>query len=554
MNERWERITSLFTAARQLEPADRAEFLRAACNGDPELHAEIDRLLDADTSADDFLRTPAWMAALTQRSATASVGQVLGERYRIEEELGTGGQGQVFRATDLSLDRDVVIKVMHAIGRMDAWLRQRFASEMQALVRISHPGVVGIVDVGQLDDATPYLVIDYIPGKSLREALAGGPLPTDRAVRIIREMGAALQAAHAAQVAHRDLKPENIMLQDRHGVESVCLIDFGLAKIEADGLLPDTRSVIIAGTVRYMSPEQLEGRHTLGSDIYTFALIACEMLCGRPDVRALPRTVPRGAVMALETALAYAPEERPTNVDQWSRQLAEAIERPQWMTKGVRMGIALVCASSLLGAGLYAAIRRDADAPRVVEHVGGFDPVVEGFLSRHDLTARIVEKPGFSGFEAYRLISRDQGYFYRPFTSAQKRLALAHGWRLSGNLKVERGAGIVGADFAGASRRFSITVLNTGDAEIVRLTTQSAPDFQGIDVIQRPAGHYHTYELVYDPHLESAVLWIDGEPRLKGYKGYSQYQDDTGLLFGSFAYKSPEGVATYKLARFAINP
>ncbi len=555
MSERWERTTSLFNAARQLDAADRLEFLRVACGQDVELRQEVDRLLAADTTDDDdFLRTPAWVLDTRTPDVLISVGQIINDRYRIDAELGSGGQGQVFRATDRSLSRDVVVKVMHTVGRKPAWLKQRFASEMQALVRISHPGVVGIVDVGQLDDATPYLVIEFIPGKSLRESLIDGPLPAATAARIIREMGSALHAAHSVQIAHRDLKPENVMLRKGPDVETVCLIDFGLAKIEADGLLPDTRTVIIAGTVRYMAPEQLEGTHSLRSDVYSFALIACEMLSGRPDVRALPQSVPRDAVKALEAALAYAPDDRPANVEQWSGQLAAALERQQRRPRTLRRALAVLGAVALVCGSVYAVVDREGEPQRVIEHVGGFDPVDEGFQSRHDLTLRIVAKPDFAGFEAYRLITRDQGYLYHPFTAAQKRLALARGWRLVTTHKVDSGASTVGADFFGVSRRFSVTVLNAGDSEIVQLTTQVVPDIRGLEVVQRPSRQYHTYELVYDPNLESVGLWIDGTLRISNYRGYSQYQDNTGLLFGTFAYKSGEGVATYKLASFSINP
>ena len=189
MSERWERVTSLFGAARALDQEARAPFLALACAGDDALRAEIESLLAADIP-DDFLSDPPWAALTTVAATRVEIGQVLKNRYRMESELAAGGQALVYRATDELLGRPVVIKVMRAESRRNQSLTARFEHEMQALSRLDHPGVVGIVDVGTLDDGSPFLVIQYIPGMSLREALAHGPLPPARIASLLHRSAA----------------------------------------------------------------------------------------------------------------------------------------------------------------------------------------------------------------------------------------------------------------------------------------------------------------------------------------------------------------------------
>src|SRR5262245_25879591 len=169
MNERWERVTSLFAAARVLETAQRDAFLAVACLGDASLRADVDSLLAADVPDDSFLQDPPWADAVRPPTVTLQKGQLLKNRYRVDEQLAEGGQALVYRATDELLTRPVVIKVMRAEGRRNQWLTMRFKQEMKALASIDHPGVVGIIDVGELEDRSPFLVIQYIPGLSLRE-------------------------------------------------------------------------------------------------------------------------------------------------------------------------------------------------------------------------------------------------------------------------------------------------------------------------------------------------------------------------------------------------
>jgi serine/threonine protein kinase len=376
MKERWEQVTSLFAAARAMVPAQRGSFLAAACSGDDKLRADVEVLLAADVD-DSFLEHPPWAELVRPPAASLQMGQRLKNRYRIDAELAEGGQALVYRATDELLTRPVVIKVMRAEGRRNQWLKTRFEQEMKALASIDHPGVVGIIDVGELDDTSPFLVIQYISGSSLREALSLGPMPPARAREVIRQMASALQAAHAAGIAHRDLKPENVMLQSHDGGDEIVkLIDFGIAEIDRDDVSPSTTTGMIAGTLRYMAPEQLEGKHSAASDIYSMALIVCEMLSGRPDIGSLPRSIPSGARAALEAALARRPEARPSDVQTWSKGLVLSLgpAKPKRRYTTVIVGVG---ALTLVA---FQAMRSSRSAPiPVVEHIRAFtfEPGIE---------------------------------------------------------------------------------------------------------------------------------------------------------------------------------
>jgi len=326
----WERVSGLFGAARLLDDTGRRAFLEVACGADPALRREIDALLAADVVDDGFL-DPVVRVTLTDTPsprALLSPGQVLKDRYEIEGPHGAGGQSVVYRAIDRLLTRHVVIKVMRGDPAHHSRLRARFEDEMRALSRVEHPAVVGILDVGALHDGAPFLVIQYIDGVSVRELLRGGSPDRERIIRIVRTIGAALSAVHAAGIAHHDLKPENIMVQRlADGTEAVKLIDLGMATVDRADLPSDVTTVMIAGSVRYMAPEQFEGRNSKAADIYSFGLVACELLCGHPDVRALPRRISPRVRRLLEHAVAYAPEARPRDAKAWADALAKQLAR-----------------------------------------------------------------------------------------------------------------------------------------------------------------------------------------------------------------------------------
>src|SRR5437868_4679921 len=212
------------------------------------------------------------------------IGQMLDERYFIESELGQGGVGAVYLARDRKLhDKRVVIKVLLDKSLQNSWVVQKFQQEKEALARVDHPGVVGILDTGELPDGKPYIVMQFIDGVTLRSQITQQGMPLDRAADIIKQIGRALGAAHDKGIFHRDLKPENIMLQSYGAAEEqIKIIDFGIAKLKDSIIAPSTMTGATAGTVSYMAPEQLSGRPTsAATDVFAFGAIAYELITGR---------------------------------------------------------------------------------------------------------------------------------------------------------------------------------------------------------------------------------------------------------------------------------
>ena len=158
--------------------------------------------------------------------------EVLNGRYRLMRIIGEGGFGTVYLAEDVQLlQRQVVVKILRSVNHQ--WFLKKFNQEMEALTRMDHPGVVGILDTGRTAEGQPFLVMQYIKGQTLREALEAlpAPMPLPRFADLLRQISEALEAAHQQGIWHRDLKPENIMLQTSPGAERVRLIDFGIAGV-----------------------------------------------------------------------------------------------------------------------------------------------------------------------------------------------------------------------------------------------------------------------------------------------------------------------------------
>jgi serine/threonine protein kinase len=211
------------------------------------------------------------------------IGSILNDRYLIEKEIGRGGIGIVYLARDQQLlSKPVVVKVLQEASSRSPWLKKKFRQEIEALARIDHPGVVGILDAGEISAGRPYLVMQYVDGQALRSIISTQGVTLDRVARIIRQASHALSAAHDKGVYHRDLKPENIMVQSLgENEEFVKIIDFGIATVKAPDLDSTQSSTSIAGSLVYMAPEQLKGNPVAASDTYALGVIAYEMLTGR---------------------------------------------------------------------------------------------------------------------------------------------------------------------------------------------------------------------------------------------------------------------------------
>lgn len=273
---RWERLQEIYHQAIALPESERDAFLESACAGDLDLLSDIRGIVEAYSHA-GILDSP----VVELGSASDSlIGTPIGERYYVESELTHGGMSQVYLANDLKLSpQQVVIKVLSQTLIENPYAQQKFDQEVEALLRMEHPGVIRVQDRGELEDGRPYIVMPYIDGVPLSSQILRAGMDLDRAASIVKQIGEALDHVHANGIFHRDLKPDNIML--RRGTDSVVLIDFGIAKLRASLIAPSMVSAI-AGTVPYMSPEQLRGEKlTPASDIYSMGIVAYEMVTGR---------------------------------------------------------------------------------------------------------------------------------------------------------------------------------------------------------------------------------------------------------------------------------
>jgi predicted Ser/Thr protein kinase len=233
------------------------------------------------------------------------LGRVINRRFRLEEQLGSGGMGVVYRARHLLIDRIVAIKILLP-GKNTDHLRAWFLREARAANRINHAHIVDIHDYGETDDGLAYLVMEYLDGTPLNEIIARGPMPVSRVADILEQCIAALARAHDLGVIHRDLKPDNVYLLERAGRKDfVKILDFGLAR-----LLQETAGAArgaVFGTPEYMSPEQTLGAEaTAQSDLYSLGVVFYEMLTGR-----LPFEGPgRNAVMEQHRTVPTVPPSR----------------------------------------------------------------------------------------------------------------------------------------------------------------------------------------------------------------------------------------------------
>jgi len=209
------------------------------------------------------------------------IGTVMDGRYRIEQRIGDGGMGVVYRATHVALKKPFALKIIRADRSTDPNIVQRFLREARAASGIGHPNIVNINDFGTNEDGSAYLAMEFLDGVTLAQAMQDGPIPFARALEIFIQIAGALEAAHEQGIVHRDLKPENIMVM-RAGKQNefVKVLDFGIAKVK-NAAAKITQTGLVFGTPHYMSPEQAAGQPVdHRSDIYSLGVIMYQVLAG----------------------------------------------------------------------------------------------------------------------------------------------------------------------------------------------------------------------------------------------------------------------------------
>jgi serine/threonine protein kinase len=283
------------------------------------------------------------------------LGHTLDDKYRLDEQLGVGGMGTVYRARHLLIDRPVAVKVLNPRFVEDEAARTRFQREARAAGRLQHTNAVTVTDYGQTQDGYVYIVMELLEGRTLRDILAKeAPLEAARSVSLMLQVSAAVAAAHEAGIIHRDLKPANIFIVQRAEVPSVVkVLDFGIAKLAAESLEEDeikalTQIGAMIGTPRYMSPEQCDGAElTPAADVYSLGVILYEMLTGAvpfsgstplaiamkhtSELPRRPREFVASIPPALEDVVLHAlekrPQDRPGNAAEFRQELLTTAER-----------------------------------------------------------------------------------------------------------------------------------------------------------------------------------------------------------------------------------
>jgi serine/threonine protein kinase len=343
---RWAQVKALFEAAVERPPSERAEFLAAAAGGDERLRREVESLLRSDDSGAALTNLLQAQAAILSsapidtrdvpfeatRTRTASATRANIGPYRVMGLLGTGGMGEVFRARDSKLNRDVALKLLPDEFAFDPDRLARFRREARALAALNHPQIAAIYGLEE-SDGRPALVLELVEGVTLAERIAGGPVPVREALALAHQIAGALEAAHEKGIVHRDLKPANIKVTPA-GVVKV--LDFGLAKTAAversageavhSSLTAgdSTRVGAVIGTAAYMSPEQARGLDVdTRTDIWAFGCVLFEMLTGRKAFGSDANSDSTEKVLAREPGWAALPATTPTKVRELLRRCLE---------------------------------------------------------------------------------------------------------------------------------------------------------------------------------------------------------------------------------------
>jgi eukaryotic-like serine/threonine-protein kinase len=305
--ERWRRVGELFHSALKIAENQRPIFLQDECKDDEELRKEVESLLCYETSASSFIESPAFdvaaqlLAKDKERNAARSAAAGVSPRFHLQEKLGSGGMGVVYKAQDTKLQRSVALKFLPPEFLRDPQALERFQREALTASALNHPNICTVYDVDEYQ-GQPFISMELLVGQTLDCRIGAQPLPTSELLDVAIQVSEALKAAHSRGIIHRDIKPSNIFVTADGRAK---ILDFGLAKLQEyeiprtqdlqqsklsqekleQGYNPNlilTRTGATIGTAGYMSPEQIRGEELdLRTDLFSFGLVLYEMATGR---------------------------------------------------------------------------------------------------------------------------------------------------------------------------------------------------------------------------------------------------------------------------------
>jgi serine/threonine protein kinase/Tol biopolymer transport system component len=327
--DRWQKIEEIFAAALEQPEEKHAAFLKQACGEDEELRREVESMLEARRAAGSFLGQPAaeqlGLAPEGKQEKASLVGKRLGV-YEIEELIGKGGMGEVYKAQDARLERRVAIKILQPQLMTDVEHLKRFRREAKAASALNHPNIATIHDVGEAE-GLHYLVMEFVTGQTLAEKLKKGPLEVQEVLKIGIQATEALEAAHKNGIVHRDIKPANLMITPEGRLK---VLDFGLAKQARQGgmgqsTVSQTTPGIVMGTVEYMSPEQVLGHEVdHRTDLFSLGVTIYELVAGRLPFQGTTPTETMDRILHQEPeSLTQSNEKLPVGLEQIVRKCLE---------------------------------------------------------------------------------------------------------------------------------------------------------------------------------------------------------------------------------------
>ncbi len=519
--DRWRQVERIYEQAAALEESRRLEFLNVACGGDPELRLEVESLLACEPHAGAFLEEGAAEAA-ARNADVLRIGTVV-SHYRVLERLGDGGMGVVYKAEDLKLGRLVALKFLAPFTGPSA--PDRFEREARAASSLNHPNICTIYETGETEGQL-FIAMELLGGEPLdrrieRTGQRSGLMSSHEMASILDtaiELADALDAAHRQGIIHRDIKPGNIFITERGAAK---LLDFGLAKLQArpEDEATLTATGLIAGTMGYMSPEQMRGEQLDGrTDIFSLGVVLHEMITGeRPPSGDLDRIGHPELSRIVRKALAQDPKQRYQTAAELKCDLESLRARPVESRRSWRTWIfATVCVGVLLaGAVIWiSGLRSASEAPGIqslvvlpIENLtgdGSQDYLAAGITD--DLTSDLAK------ISTVRVISRTSAARYK---GSSKTLS-----QISAELHVQ--AALEGAlQRAGSRLRVNLKLLQApGDRQIWADTYESDA---------RNSATFASRIAVSVAHHCGARLSADAEARLAGSSRANPRAYDTYL-------------------------